>query len=334
MGHRIYIREDNRSPFEGVPMEKSIFTAVVSTTLLASMPFPGHAQIDETIKSGPEVNEISQATTLLILAVSDTGQAHGSGSLIAREGTRCVGVTNAHVVAFEQSQDFTFVVRTADEEIHPVAEMQVFAQEDLALITFECEQDYEPIPLATYQLSPGQEVYLSGWPADSTPDGSYVRQFTSGSISTILDRPIEGYQVGYTNVTNSGMSGGQVLDAAGRLVAIHGVGAIQDVSGIAARLNVDESVAAEFADKTGFNYGIPVTTFLARASQGGLNYPFNVVYSAPQDSPDGAAVAQGDYIYQPDESDQVNLETTLDNVNRILNTLDTGADVICRFIGC
>jgi hypothetical protein len=37
--------------------------------------------------------------------------------------------------------------------------------------------------------------------------------------------------------------------------------------------DVDVSVAAEFADKTGFNYGIPVTTLLVRASQAGFNYP-------------------------------------------------------------
>ncbi|WP_346293799.1 serine protease [Sphaerothrix gracilis] len=282
-------------------MRKATFAALVSASALAGLQLPGLAQVDETIKSGPEINQISQETTLLIIGVEGNNRAHGSGSLIAKEGDRCVGVTNAHVVAFEDSRDFEFAVRTADREIHPVSEIRAFTQEDLALVVFECEQDYEPIPLATYQLSPGQDVYLSGWPADSTPDGSYVRQFTSGSISTLLDRPVSGYQVGYTNVTNSGMSGGQVLDAAGRLVAIHGVGAIQDARGIAARLNVSESVASELADKTGFNYGIPVTTFLARASQSGLNYPFNIVYSAPQ-NPANGPVAQGDYTYQPDAS--------------------------------
>ena len=311
-------------------MYPKLLTAFASAAMITGLQLPVLAQVDEQIKSGPEINEISQATTLLIVGVSEQGQAHGSGSLIAQEGNTCVGVTNAHVVDFEDSQNFEFAVRTADEAIHQVTDMQIFRYEDLALVAFECEQDYQTIPLATYQLSPGQEVYLSGWPADSTPDGSYVRQFTSGSISTILDEPFVGYQVGYTNVTNSGMSGGQVLDAAGRLVAIHGLGAIENSQQIAARLNVDESIAAEFADKTGFNYGIPVTTFLARASQAGFNYPFEVVYSSPQ----GTTVAQGDYVYQPDESDQVNGSDMLDDMTQLLFNIGVGVELICRFTGC
>lgn len=314
-------------------MKTSHVVALVSTAVLTSLPLPGFAQVDETIKSGPEINEISQSTTLLILAVSgDRILGNGSGSLIAKEDNTCIGVTNAHVVAVGSNQDVEFAIRTADRAIHKVENIVAFTHEDLALVTFECEQNYEPIPLATYQLSPGQEVYLSGWPADASPDGGFVRQFTSGSISTLLDQPFRGYQVGYTNVTNRGMSGGQVLDAAGRLVAIHGLGAREDARQIAARLNIGPSVAAEFADKTGFNYGIPVTTLLARASQAGLNYPFNVVYSAPQASTN--AVAQGGYTYQPTESDQVNLDNVLSDVNRLLDTFGTGVQTICRLFGC
>lgn len=307
-------------------MKKSVLTTLCSAAILVGFQTPGFAQVDETIKSGPEINAISQATTLLIVGVGEDGsRGNGSGSLIAKDGNTCVGVTNAHVVV----GDFKFAVRTSDQEIHPVTNIQVFRNEDLALITFECEGDYQTIPLATYQLSPGQEVYLSGWPADSTPDGSYVRQFTSGSISTILDNPVHGYQVGYTNVTNSGMSGGQVLDQAGRLVAIHGVGAIEDPRRIAARLGVDESTAAGLADKTGFNYGIPVTTFLARASQAGLNYPFEVVFSTPQ-----GTAPQGDYVYEPDADDRISYDSMLDNINSTLDTINEGLGTVCRIFGC
>ncbi|MEM6432580.1 MAG: serine protease [Cyanobacteria bacterium P01_D01_bin.115] len=318
-------------------MNNFLRLTLTAVAVSVSAPLPGFAQVDEIIKPGPEINEISQATTLLVAAVSENGiLGNGSGSLIAKDGDTCVGVTNAHVVDVGQNQNVGFVVRTADQAVHPVSDVYIFNQEDLALVAFECTQDYEPIPLATYQLSPGQEVYLSGWPADSSPDGDtydFVRQFTSGSISTVLDQPFWGYQIGYTNVTNRGMSGGQVLDTAGRLVAVHGLGAREDAGQIAARLGVDESTAAEFADKTGFNYGIPVTTLLARASQAGFNYPFEVVYTTPQ-PPANGVVAQGDYVYEPDESDQVNFDNVLDNAGRLLDTIDAGADLICRFVGC
>lgn len=321
------------TPIISSTLKKVALVALSAVATVAYLSPPSFSQVDETIKTGAEINEISQATTLLILATTNDGQiaGNGSGSLIAKDGNVCVGVTNRHVV--EGANEFLYVVRTADREVHPVIDIRAFTQEDLAIVTFECQQNYTPIPLATYQLSPGQEVYLSGWPADSTPDGSYARHFTSGSISTILDSPVVGYQVGYTNVTNSGMSGGQVLDAAGRLVSIHGVGARQDSARLAAQLGVEQSVASALADKTGFNYGIPVTTFLARASQAGFNYPFNVVYSAPQ-VPASGPVTQGDYTYEPDSSDQVNLEETLNNVDSIFNTIDRGANTVCRFFGC
>lgn len=308
-----------------IRMKKSVLTTLCSAAMLVGFQAPGLAQVDETIKSGSELNAISQATTLMIIGVSENAQSHGSGSLIAKDGDTCVGVTNAHVVV----HDLEFVVRTADQELHPVESIQVFRNEDLALVSFECEEDYQTIPLATYQLSPGQEVYLSGWPADSTPDGSYVRQFTSGSISTILDNPVQGYQVGYTNVTNSGMSGGQVIDQAGRLVAIHGLGALEDPRRIADSLGVDESTAAALADKTGFNYGIPVTTFLARASQAGLNYPFEVVFSTPQ-----GTAPQEDYVYEPDADDQISYDSMLDNINSTLDTINQGIGTVCRLFGC
>jgi len=212
--------------------------------------------------------------------------------------------------------------------------MQMFSQEDLAIVTFECQQNYQPIQIATYLLSPGQDIYVSGWPGDSGPSNTYIRHFTSGAISTILDVPYEGYQVGYTNVTNSGMSGGQVLDEAGRLVAIHGLGATEDPRAIAQKLGIDESSARTLADKTGFNYGIPVTTFLARASQAGINHPYDVVYSSPQNPAHSTASNSGDYTYQPGESDQVNSNDALNNIDRTLEIINDGANTVCRFFGC
>ena len=315
-------------------ISKAALATLISTGVFASLPLSSTAQVNDVIKSGPELNEISQATTLLIVGIYDERPVgNGSGSLIAKNGDSCIGVTNRHVIE-DPSGNFTFVVRTADNEIHPVTEIRAFSQEDLALVTFECQQDYTPIPLATYQLSPGQNVYLSGWPADSGPSNTFIRHFTSGSISTILDVPVEGYQIGYTNVTNSGMSGGQVLDEAGRLVAIHGLGALENSSVIAHRLGVDESTAQALADKTGFNYGIPITTFLARAAQAGFNYPYTVVYSSPQSPASGSVAATGDYTYQPDESDQVRTDDVLSNADRLFETINNGANTFCRFLGC
>lgn len=300
-------------------MKPAILPALCSGALMLTVQMPLQARVSDTIKSGPEINEISQRTTLLIVGFNNNGQpmGHGSGSLIAKDGNTCVGVTNAHVIDAPGAQ---FLVRTSDQAMHQVTDVRAFANEDLAVVTFECQGNYEPITIATYQLSPGQTVYLSGWPGDGNPTGGLTRQFTSGTISTLLDRPIEGYQVGYTNVTRSGMSGGQVLDDAGRLVAIHGIGTLEDARVIAQRLNVPVETAQGLAQKTGFNYGIPVATFLGRASQAGLNFPYDVVFSTPQAPASGAVTRPGDYTHQPNASDRVSFDDMLGNVNQLLDT--------------
>ena len=136
--------------------------------------------------------------------------------------------------------------------------------------------------------------------------------------------------MGYTNVTRRGMSGGQVLDDAGRLVAIHGIGTLEDARAVAQRLNVPVETAQGLAQGTGFNYGIPVTTFLGRASQAGLNYPYDVVFSTPQAPASGAVTRPGDYTYQPDASDRLSFDDMLGNVNQLLDTVNR----VCRFLGC
>ena len=303
------------------PMKKAILPALCSGALLLTVQMPLQARVSDTVKSGSEINEISQRTTLLIVALDNNRQpiGRGSGSLVAREGNTCVGVTNAHVTEVPAAG---FVVRTFDQVLHQVTSTRAFANEDLAVVTFECQQDYEPITIATYQLSPGQNVYVSGWPGDGSPTGEWIRQFTGGSISTVLDTPWRGYQVGYTNVTRSGMSGGQVLDEAGRLGAIHGIGTTEDARIVAQRLNVPVEVAQGLAQKTGFNYGIPVTTFLGRASQAGLNFPYDVVFSTPQAPASGAVTRPGDYTHQPDASDRVSFTDMLGNVNQLLDTVN------------
>ncbi|MEO1620932.1 MAG: serine protease [Cyanobacteria bacterium J06632_3] len=317
-----------------------MFSRVASSTLLPALAFvgislPSAVQADNIIKTGPEVNAISQATTVLIVGLHSNGRAssNGSGSIISKTGSECVALTNRHVMDKDPA-DWTYSVRTDDNVYHAVNNIRLFPEEDLAIVTFECQQNYETVQIATYLLSPGQDIYVSGWPGDSGPSNTYIRHFTSGAISTILDVPYDGYQVGYTNVTNSGMSGGQVLDEAGRLVAIHGLGSLEDPRVIAQRLDIDLDSARVLADNTGFNYGIPVTTFLARASQAGFNYPFDVVYSSPQSPANGSTASSGDYTYQPSSSDQVSSEDVFNNINRTLDTIDRGANTFCRFLGC
>jgi len=81
-------------------VSKVASAALLSTLAVVGLTLPTTAQADNTIKSGPEVNEISQATTLLIVGVHSSGNrsSNGSDSLISKVGNECVGLTNRHVI--------------------------------------------------------------------------------------------------------------------------------------------------------------------------------------------------------------------------------------------
>ena len=66
-----------------------------------------------------------------------------------------------------------------------------------------------------------------------------------------------GYDLSYTNITRVGMSGGPVFDAAGRIVAIHGQGDRNN------QIPGEETSSGIISDeKTGFNLGVPIQSFL------------------------------------------------------------------------
>jgi serine protease Do len=131
-------------------------------------------------------------------------------------------------------------------------------------------------------LSP---VYVAGFPKPGKAIKRIALQFTGGMISSRLDEVdsdpqdrSNGYDMAYTNITRAGMSGGPVFDAAGRIVAIHGQGDRNS------QTPGDEvSTALPGDEKTGFNLGIPIQTFLrfqpqaskligARIDKSPLNY--------------------------------------------------------------
>lgn len=98
-------------------------------------------------------------------------------------------------------------------------------------------------------------------------------QFTSSLVSSRLDgESIEGekdtgvengYAIVYTSVTRAGMSGGPVFDVSGRVVGIHGRGDREEsISRPASSTGNQESGPQRAVDKTGFNLGIPIQTFL------------------------------------------------------------------------
>jgi serine protease Do len=137
----------------------------------------------------------------------------------------------------------------------------------------------------------------------------------------------------YTNVTRGGMSGGPVIDAGGRVVAIHGIGGTASSTssladlGIAAVESVSPQIGSTIRDlskliKTGFNYAIPINTFLQLLPQSGLYLGLQVENTPAPEL--GAALPPN---WKPPEADGIG------NVGKTLNTINQGLETIQRVRG-
>lgn len=286
----------------------------VTTALVISIPQAAKAL------TGSEINDIAREVTVLVYG--DNG--HGSGVLIAQNNDTYYVLTNYHVVI--NNSDYRIV--TADRQAHAIDDTAVrpLPDVDLAIVEFTSTNDYPIAQISTAQSQEGQPVFVSGWPTQTL--GQLTRQFSDGSVSAILDKPVKGYQLAYTNVTRPGMSGGPVFDTAGRVIAIHGLGGIADSNQIANVLGLSQQDASQLASliPSGFNFSIPITTYLQLAPQAGIYLNVQVDNSPAPDL--GAPYVAST---EPDPRDVIT------DINGVLDTVDRGVNVIrevCGFFGC
>lgn len=158
----------------------------------------------------------------------------GSGVIIKRQGQTYTVMTCAHVVA--DTQDNRYSIVTPDGRTHNGRWLHSakFSDADLALVQFTSNQAYRVAAIADSKaLEIGDRVYASGFPnwhwtnknaiEETRNWGTRGFRFTSGKVAMLPKKSLqEGYQLGYTNEIEQGMSGGPVLDRYGRLIGING----------------------------------------------------------------------------------------------------------------
>jgi S1-C subfamily serine protease len=269
--------------------------------------------------TGEEVNDIARDVTVLIAG----NNGSGSGVIVAKDSKTYYVLTAYHVV----SQQDNYKIVTADKQAYKLdsGTIKRLPRVDLAVVEFTSDKDYKTAKLANSdQAKEGKDVFVSGWPGlgsvGQLAGGQMIRQFTSGRISGFLEQPLQGYKMIYTNVTRGGMSGGPVLDTAGRVIGIHGLGDTEDPQRLQAREGLTPEAARNIAGliKPGFNYAIPINTFLKLAPQSGLYLALQVENSpAPQLGTPYVAKTQTDSRDQID-----NINTVLNTTDRVINTID------------
>jgi serine protease Do len=225
-----------------------------------------------------EVGAIAKKT---VVRIESSDGSFGSGVIIGRteSGTKNVYtvLTAGHVVKCGdcQYQIVTPVpIDTASEKKRVKIDLdmrnnfQKMPDVDLATISFESSSTFAIGTLGNSEYADeGSPVYVAGFPKPGQAIKRIALQFTGGMISSRIeegDRDPKvrnnGYDIAYTNITRAGMSGGPVFDAAGRIIAIHGQGDRNSQNAEAG--NKDTATALIDDEKTGFNLGIPMQTFL------------------------------------------------------------------------
>ena len=220
------------------------------------------------ITSEESISQIAREIAVRILSESGAG----SGIIVARSGQTYTVLTNAHVLVEEEA----YIVLTADRESHVASRLNslAFGELDLALVQFTSDRPYQVVERGNSQtLEIGEPVYAAGFPnwqpideetlEDTREQGVDAFVFTPGEVGMRLERSLlGGYQLGYTNDVRSGMSGGPVLDASGRLIGINGR-LKYPIQGIQAFVLDDGSLPSPelFAQMEGFSWAIPIATF-------------------------------------------------------------------------
>ncbi|MCT7972896.1 trypsin-like peptidase domain-containing protein [Laspinema olomoucense] len=201
-----------------------------------------------------QVTQADIATPTQEVTVVINGQNPGSGVLIGKQGNTYTVLTANHVVASPDE----YQIVTADGKQYPLNYTTVrrLPNLDLALVEFTSDQQYAIAQMGDSHIAqPGTSVYIAGWPHPGIAITERIFQMTPGQISGRSPSETEsGYELIYTNITRSGMSGGPVLDTLGRLIGIHGRAEGQAI------YNPDTGDTVDI--KSGFNLGIPLDTFI------------------------------------------------------------------------
>jgi S1-C subfamily serine protease len=196
-----------------------------------------------TLKLDCHMAELDRNARSVMVRIEKRSGGNGSGVIVARDKDTYYVLTSEHVLKSNQGRIREFAsnlkVVTADQRSYEVVAGGIKYADgmDLAIVKFTSSKSYQVATLGDYDISNGA-VFVGGWPTPKNinsqqwqwqlnPGGIYSKEL--GDINTQSYKSFSsGYDLVYTSVTHSGMSGGAVFDALGRVIGIHGAAEASD----------------------------------------------------------------------------------------------------------
>lgn len=214
----------------GLVLAASVAGGLVALTLISALflydkvssilEMHGFLQKQQVLLSREQLQEEARAITVKVFS----GNFWGSGVLICQAGQSYTVLTAEHVLDIGEA----YRVETPDGQVYPAYRLEFVRidDRDIALLRFQGGQN--PFQTAVLgdaiTLAVGNPVYAAGFSFESDPSLSTDFTLTDGQILLLPDQPFQnGYQIGYTNRVEQGMSGGPLLNAQGYVIGMNGM---------------------------------------------------------------------------------------------------------------
>ena len=245
----------------------SIFSPKVSAQQPTSQPSP------------QQLKQLARSITVKILS----GENSGSGILLKKDGRVYTVITNRHVLESGKPVQ----IQTEDGKKHPASLVKGvnFQGNDLALLEFRANANYTLAPLGNLStITVNEPIYAAGFPFEANPSASQGFVFQTGQVLLVPKRAFkEGYQIGYSNEIEKGMSGGPILNRRGQVIGINGIHAYPLWGNPYIYEDGSQPTEALRDLMSRYSWGIPIQTF-ARLAPGYTSKESLPVANAPSTS--------------------------------------------------